>query len=303
MTELLPHVAAFLAVATPARPWPTLTPSEARAQLRAGQRPDVGAPDVPTSDQSIRGRGGNMIPLRIYGGKVDSPVLVFLHGGGWVYGDLDMADGFCRRLCDSADVTVVSVDYRLSPEAKYPLALDDASDAIDWANATFANGRRIGVVGSSAGGNLAIAACIRIRDAGAGPGGIGLHVPMCAVTDHRFDTSSYAAFADGLFLTAEDMRWYWGHYLGDPQHGDEPTASVLRADLHDMPPALVITAELDPLRDEAESYAARLVEAGGTAVVQRFDGMIHAFPVLTAFPVEQAAVIAAIGDAVDSVLR
>ena len=137
----------------------------------------------------------------------------------------------------------------------------------------------------------------------AGTARIGLQVPLCAVTDHAFDTESYRDHAVGKFLTADDMRWYWAHYLDDPAQGDDPLVSVLRADLHGMPAALVITAGLDPLRDEGEAYAHRLDAAGVATKLVRFDEMIHAFAVLSAFPEEQAALIADVAAAVDDHLR
>jgi len=307
MTELLPHVAAFLSVAAPPRPWPTLTPDEARAQLAASARGDDGAPDIAKRDLAITRPDGSLLDVRIYGeatdatDATDATVLVFLHGGGWVYGDLDMADGFCRRLADAAGVVVCSVDYRLSPEHKFPLALHDACTAIEWAHEHLAGGVPIGVIGSSAGGNLAIAATIIDRDDSSGR--IGLHIPMCAVTDHSFDTESYREHAVGKFLSADDMHWYWSHYLSDEADGSSPLVSVLRADLTGMPPALVVTAELDPLCDEGEEYARRLTDAGTPTTLVRHDGMIHAFPVLTAFPDEQARVITDVAAAVDAHLR
>ena len=304
MGELAPNATAFLKVAIPARPWWSLTPTEARAQHLASRSPDDGAPDVTTRDVSVERPDGSLLGLRVYGGAPGapaSPVLVFFHGGGWVYGDLDMADGFCRRLSVGADVTVCSVDYRLSPEHPFPRPLDDAVMAVEWAHAHLAGGRLVGVIGSSAGGNLAVASSIVDRDDGTGR--IGLQVPLCAVMDHGFDSGSYRDNADGYFLTAQDMRWYWSQYLADPAHGSNPRASVLRADLNGLPPALVITAEFDPLRDEEESYARLLSRAGVPSTLVRYDGMIHAFAALSAFPVEQARVIDDVSAAVDQFLR
>ena len=301
MGELAPNAAAFLKVAVPARPWWSLTPAEARAQHLASRRPDDGAPDVTTREVSVARPDGSSLALRVYEAAPDAPVLVFFHGGGWVYGDLDMADGFCRRLCVGAKVTVCSVDYRLSPEHRFPLPLDDACLAVAWTHSELAGGRPVGVIGSSAGGNLAVASCVVDRDDGTGR--IGLQIPLCAVMDHGFDNASYRDNADGYFLTAEDMRWYWAQYLADPAHGSNPRASVLRADLAGLPPALVITAEFDPLRDEEESYARLLSRAGVPSTLVRYDGMIHAFAALSAFPVEQARVIDDVSAAVDQFLR
>lgn len=301
MGELAPHAAAFVAVAVPASPWSSLTPTEARAQHLASRRPDTDAPSVATRDVAVPRTDGTSLNVRVYGVAGDAPVLVFLHGGGWVYGDLDMADGFCRRLAVGAGVVVCSVDYRLSPEHPFPLPLEDACLAVSWAYESLSGGRPVGVIGSSAGGNLAIASCIVDRDEGTGR--IGLQVPLCAVTDHGFDRASYRENADGYFLTADDMRWYWAQYLSDPAHGSNPRASVLRADLTGLPPALVITAEFDPLRDEGESYARLLKRSGGAASLVRYDGMIHAFAALSAFPVEQARVIEDVAAAVETYLR
>jgi acetyl esterase len=304
MTDLPPdlpeHVRAFLAVAgSPPRPWSTLTAQQARAQHLASRTPDTTAPAVPTADHSAARPDGTRLALRTYG-EGDGAVLVFLHGGGWVYGDLDMADGLCRRLTAALEVRVCSVDYRLSPEHRFPLALDDACLAVGWAVDELSGGRPLGIVGSSAGGNLAIAATLVDRDSGAGR--IALHVPMCPVTDHAFDTPSYVQGPAGAFLDAADMRWYWAQYLADPADGDNPLASVLRADLHGMPPALVVTAGLDVLRDEGEAYAHALAAAGSEVRLARFEHMVHAFPTLSAFAVEQGEVIELIGDAVE-VLR
>ena len=273
-TDLPEHVAAFLAVAgTPARPWPTLTAAEARAQHLATRKLDADPPDVPTADVEVARVDGSRLALRTYGDG-DGPVIVFLHGGGWVYGDLDMVDGPCRRLADTLGARVCSVDYRLSPEHRFPAALDDACLAVEWAHEHLSGRRPVAVAGSSAGGNLAIAATLVDRDAGTGR--IGLHVPMCPVIDAAFDTPSYAAHATGMFLSADDMRWYWGHYLADPSEAANPLASVGRADLHGMPPALVITAGHDVLRDEGEAYARDLAAAGGVVRLVRFEHMIHA---------------------------
>lgn len=303
MAPLTPESVAFLAGQAGLAPWPSLTPQAAREQHLAARRPDAGAPVVPIADDVIESTGA-AIRMRTYGTPDGRPVLVFAHGGGWVYGDLDMADGFCRRLSLGADVVVCSVDYRLSPEHPFPAALDDLRAAAAWGWEGPARRRPIGLIGSSAGGNLILATAISLRDRpGASPVDIGLQVPLCAVCDHHFDTPSYLEHADGMFLTRHDMRWYWDQYLAGGVDGSQPTVSVLRADLRRLPPTLVVTAEYDPLRDEGEAYARRLLEAGVPVQLLRFDGLLHAFAVMSAFPEAQRAVISAVSSSVDAFLR
>lgn len=301
MTPLSGETQTFLAAGSPVRPWPSLTPVEARAQALAARRPDLGAPAIATADTWVNRPDGTLLGLRVYGTPGDDPVLVFFHGGGWVYGDLDMADGFCRRLAATARVTVCSVDYRLAPEHPFPQPLDDAVLATEWAQEHLAGGRAVGIIGSSAGGNLAAATCLVARDLH-GPS-IGLQVLLCPVTNCEFDTPSYADNGIGKFLEADDMRWYWDQYLADSNDGSDPYASILRADHRALPEALVITAEHDVLRDEGEDYAERLRAAGVGTTLRRFDGLIHAFAVISAFPVAQAEVIAEVAAAVDRSLR
>ncbi|WP_276299650.1 alpha/beta hydrolase [Halorussus lipolyticus] len=224
------------------------------------------------------------IPLRVYRneglGDADSaPVLVYYHGGGWVLGTLDSIDGVCRRLARRGDCVVVSVDYRLAPEHPFPSAVDDAFTALRWVadNAEDFGGdpNRLAVGGTSAGGNLAAVTAIRARNAAesrqtARLGGLGDDAPEIArqvlcypITDHAFDTDSYAENADGPLLTEDDMRWFWDHYLRSEVDGANPYASPLRArDLAGLPPATVVTCGHDPLRDEGVAYAERLAESG-----------------------------------------
>ena len=232
-------------------------------------------------DRRIEGPAGQ-IPLRIYTprGKGPHPVLVYFHGGGWVIGSLDTHDGTCRQLANGAGCVVVSVDYRLAPEHKFPAGPEDAYAATRWvadnAGALGVDPKRIAVGGDSAGGNLAAVVSLMARDR-SGPGLI-FQLLVYPVTDARFDTPSYVENADGYFLTMDAMKWFWGLYLAAPNDGANPYASPLRAsDLAGLPPALVITAEYDPLRDEGEAYAARLEEAGTSARLSRYDGMIHGF--------------------------
>ncbi len=301
MTPLSPEAQAFLAAGGPARPWPSLTPTQARAQALAARRPDTGAPAVDSLDATIPRADGSSLAVRVYRASDDDPVLVFFHGGGWVYGDLDMADGFCRRLSVRARVTICSVDYRLAPEHPFPAPLDDAVLATTWASDHLAAGRPVGVLGSSAGGNLAAATCLVARDHHGPP--IGLQVLLCPVTDCRFTSESYAENAVGKFLEADDMRWYWAQYLAGDGLADDPHVSVLGAEPNGVAPALVITAEHDVLRDEGEAYAKRLGEAGVEMRLRRFDGLIHAFAVMSAFPLAQAEAIEEITIAIDRWLR
>jgi acetyl esterase len=205
-------------------------------------------------------------------------VLVYLHGGGWVVGSLETHDGVCRALASRTPCVVAAVDYRLAPEHRFPAAVEDAWAATAWvaehAASIGGDPDRIAVGGDSAGGTLATACAIRARDHGLR---LALQLLVYPVTDHRFDTASYEECAEGYGLTRDAMRWYWAQYLG-PDDGSSPEASPLRAaDLAGLAPAHVVTAEYDPLRDEAEAYAARLEEAGVPVRLDRCEGLIHGF--------------------------
>lgn len=258
------------------------TPAEAREAMRtrtAGLGPVEEVTRV--ADHRVPVEGGE-IAVRVYypDGAGPHPVLVLYHGGGWVIGDLYTHDGICRSLVRAAGCAVASVDYRLAPEFKYPVAAEDSYAALRWvvnrAGALGVDPGRVAVGGDSAGGNLATVVALMARDRG-GPS-IAYQVLIYPVTDHRFDTPSYAENATGYLLTAEAMRWFWGHYLARDDQGAEPYASPLRAgSLAGLPPALVLTAECDPLRDEGEAYAARLRDAGVPVTVTRYAGMFHGF--------------------------
>jgi acetyl esterase len=258
------------------------SPEEARAGMRqrtAGLGPVE--PVARVEDHAVPAEGGR-IALRAYtpAGTGPFPVLVFFHGGGWVIGDLDTHDGICRALANHAGCLVASVDYRLAPEHRYPTAAEDAYAATRWvaANAARLGGdaRRLAVGGDSAGGNLATVTALMARDRG-GPA-LALQLLIYPVTHHAFDTASYRDCADGYLLTREAMRWFWSHYLARPEDGRQPYASPLLApSLAGLPPALVLTAEYDPLRDEGEAYAARLREAGVSVTLTRYSGMVHGF--------------------------
>ncbi len=264
-------------------PGPAITemsPTEARELYRTMRpaNPELAVGRV--TDRSIAGADGD-IGLRIYTptGEGPHPVLVNFHGGGWVIGDLDTADGVCRDLCNTAQCVVVSVDYRLAPEHVFPAAPDDAYAATCWAadNQAVLNGNgKIGVCGESSGGNLAAVVCLKARDE-AGPQ-IDFQLLLYPVVDCDMTRQSYVDNGSGYFLETDTMVWFWNHYCPDLERRKDPAASPLLAESHgNLPPALVVTAEFDPLRDEGGLYAETLQAAGGDAQVVCYDGLVHDF--------------------------
>jgi len=243
--------------------------------------------DLTVRDLSIPGPDGPATPLavRTYTPPAQArddglPVLVYVHGGGWVRGDLDTHDGLCRLLAEAADCVVVSVDYRRAPEHPFPTPVHDVYAATEWAAAyagiVGGDGDRIAVGGDSAGGNLAAAVTLLARERD-GPE-ISHQVLLYPVTDYAFDTDSYAENAEGYLLSRASMRWYWARYLDDEVDGANPYASPLRApDLSGLPSATVVTAGYDPLRDEGAAYADRLREAGVSVTHANYPGMVHVF--------------------------
>jgi acetyl esterase/lipase len=228
------------------------------------------------------------VAVRVYEPAPAVGTLVYFHGGGWVAASLDTHDGVCRALAVRAGCRVVSVDYRLAPEHRFPAALEDAWDATVWA--TELDDGPVAVGGDSAGGNLAAVVALRARDHGLP---LALQILVYPVLDRDFDRPSYLSFATGYGLTRDAMSWYWDQYLGPSGNGSAPEASPLRAAaLTGVAPALVITAEFDPLRDEGEEYAARLDKAGVPVTLSRYDGQIHGF-------FRMPAVIARAEDALD----
>jgi acetyl esterase len=232
-------------------------------------------------ERTIPGAGGEM-PTRIYMpyGTGPFPVLVYLHGGGWVIGDLEAYDATCRALTNAAGCLVVAMEYRLAPEHKFPAAPEDCYAAICWvaANAVAIGGdpRRLAIGGDSAGGNLTAVVAQIARDRG-GPA-LVYQLLVYPVTNYGYDTASYRENAEGYLLTKDAMVWFWNRYLRSATDGNNPLASPLQAnDLHGLPPAMVLTAEFDPLRDEGEAYAIRLQEAGVPVTLKRYAGTIHGF--------------------------
>lgn len=249
----------------------------------AWRRSYAGRPEATAKveDRTLVSPAGELA-LRVYTpeGQAPFPVLVFLHGGGWATGDLDTMDTPLRALTNRAGCVIVSVDYRLAPEHKFPAAIEDAYTATCWvaknASAVQGDPARIAIGGDSSGGNLAAAVALMARDRG--EPSLIYQLLLCPVTNHDFNTASYQENGDRYLLTKNSMMWFWNHYLKDEDDGRNPYASPLQAqDLSGLPPALVITAEYDPLRDEGEAYAARLQKAGVSVVTKRYEGMIHGF--------------------------
>ncbi|HVN06912.1 MAG TPA: alpha/beta hydrolase [Bryobacteraceae bacterium] len=265
-------------------PIETMSPEDARRaaidalKQLAGQPVDVASvedAEIPGPESPVR--------IRIYkpSGSAPFACLVYFHGGGWVLCDLNTHDVVCRAIARQSGAVVVAVDYRLAPEHRFPAAVDDSYAAVVWAAANAAqlqiDPACIAVAGDSAGGNLSAVMCLKSRDAGGPP--IALQILVYPVTNLcAFDTPSYQEFAEGYYLSRSEMEWFRGHYLAKREDGQHPYASPLLAqDLAGLPPALVITAECDPLRDEGEAYARRLSAAGVEVSGIRYAGMIHPF--------------------------
>ncbi len=224
--------------------------------------------------------------MRIYSpdGNGRFPVIIYFHGGGWVFGNLDEADHICSAFCNKVPAIVVSVDYRLSPENKCPKAIEDGYDALLWVknNIEKYNGNlnHIGVVGESAGANIAAIITQISRDK-KGPN-ISFQLLICPVTDlSNFNTDSYNKFGNGIWLSKQNMEYYADQYLRNrEQAADQYISPLLTQNLKNLPPAHIITAEFDILRDDGEKYAKRLSEAGNAVTYKQYKGMIHAFILL-----------------------
>jgi acetyl esterase len=265
----------------PLPPWSELDAVSFRAMMGAGRFP---APPLPLAEvigSEIPGPAGP-IPVRIYRASLEEhqPAIVYFHGGGFVIGDLESHDGTCQRLCHNIGCTVVSVDYRLAPEHVYPAAVDDSFAATQWvatnAHLLKIDPTRIAVAGDSAGGNLAAVVAIMARDKG-GPA-ICHQLLTYPVTDMGFRSASYVTNGEGYFLTKDMMVWFGDQYVPAGHPIEDPLLSpIYAADLSKLPPATVITAEFDPLRDEGEAYAKRLTEAGVPTKLIRYDGVFHGF--------------------------
>ena len=260
----------------------SLTPEEGRNSYRMLMAlGGAGNESVAVTDRTVPGPAGD-IPVRVYtpDAPAPRPLIAWYHGGGHVIGDLDTYDAVCRDLAAESGAVVVSVDYRLAPEHRFPAAADDCYAATQWvaehASELGADASRLAVAGESAGGNLAAVVSLLARERG-GPA-IAFQALIYPATDLTRSHPSVQENGEGYLLTAKGMEWFNDHYLGPDGDPKDPHASPLFAeDLSGLPPALVVTCEYDPLRDEGEAYAARLRDAGVPVELRRYDGQIHGF--------------------------
>ncbi|KAB8060738.1 alpha/beta hydrolase fold domain-containing protein [Janthinobacterium sp. FT14W] len=280
--SLDPQVAAFLALANDAPPPASL--ADLRAATETGLRQLHGPLEDVASIRDYVLPGEHALTVRAYvpaGADTGKPLpaIVFAHGGGWCLCSLDLYDNPCRALANATGCVIFSVDYRLAPEHKFPVPLNDFYSALCWVAqhgaALGIDVNRLAVGGDSAGGNLAAAAALMARDQ-AGPA-LAHQLLLYPALDFAFDTPSYQRYADGHSLTREAMRFCWSAYLNEPAEGAQPYAAPLRAtSLKDLPPATVLVCEYDPLHDEGEAYARYLRDDGVAAQCVQLDGMIHA---------------------------
>ncbi len=271
---LHPQAVAFLKLmddgTTPAEPDIAVMRAATRENPHRGIGPDLAA---------VEDRTVGDIPIRVYRPEAGVlPALVYFHGGGWSIGGLDSADPLCRRLAAEAGCVVVSVDFRLAPEHPFPAAIEDAcavtADVVRRADHYEVRPDAVAVAGDSSGGNLAAVTARLARD-----DGIALvhQLLICPNTDSGLDSPSFAEFAEGYGLSAATMAWYLGHYIGSADRADPRIAPLRAADLAGLPPATVLTAEYDILRDEGEAYSRALAAAGVPVELRRYDGMPHNF--------------------------
>jgi acetyl esterase len=276
-----PQIATLLERVNAAPPLSAGTPEEGREAFRTlNALAAQFAPEIEVG--SVEDVSTGPVPMRIYRPPGDAlATLLFLHGGGFVIGDLDSYDAQCRVLCSRAGVTVVSADYRLAPEHPFPAGAEDALAALEWVAANEPGPFAIG--GDSAGGNLSAVT------AQAWDGDLALQLLIYPVTDMLTERASLEENGEGLFLTRDDMEWFNGHYLGGDENlrSDPRVSPALAEDLSGLPPALIYTAQYDPLRDDGDAYAEALSAAGVRVVHRRFDGLIHGFFALG--PLSQAA--------------
>jgi acetyl esterase len=279
---LHPQCKAFLdqLAAMGGRPMHEMTPAEARG---LGLPPELAGPERPVHsvvNRTVPG-GGGQVPVRVYtptsGRRL--PGLIYFHGGGFILGTLDSCDRVCRDLAHLSGRVVVSVDYRLAPEHPFPAAVEDACAAtkyvLEHAGEFGIDENQIAIGGESAGANLAAVTALKLRGTGARP--LTFQLLVYPQVDFLDDSPSMREFANGHFITSDLLAYFERHYLGSAQDRRHQDASPLSADLRGLPAAFVVTAECDPLRDQGETYARKLAEAGVPVTQKRYDGMIHPF--------------------------
>jgi acetyl esterase len=280
-----PQAAALIALMAQRQipPTHTLTPADARRMYL--ERRFFSQPEPPAVAEVRALKSAAGVPLRLYrpaGSDASAllPVVVYFHGGGWTMGDLDTHDVLCRQLCNGAGVAVVSVDYRMGPEHRFPAAVDDCVEATRWVRLQSAalgiDPQRVAVGGDSAGGNLAAVVSLVLRDAGDAP--LAFQLLIYPATDMRCTAASHTRNGQGYVLTADTVAYFRGHYMPDPAEWPDWRASpLLAADHSRLPPALVLTAGYDPLVDEGRAYADKLSAAGTTCQYVCFERQIHGF--------------------------
>jgi acetyl esterase/lipase len=295
---VLEPAAAEFAAATANPPYLfDLGPVEGRKAVDEVQSGDVAKPEVDEEWVTVPGGPTGSVRARIVkpaGSTGSLPVIVYIHGAGWVFGNAHTHDRLVRELAVGVGAAVVFPEYDLSPEARYPVAIEQNYAVARWVVTDGASegldASRIGVAGDSVGGNMSAALTLMAKERGDVP--LLQQVLFYPVTDASFDTGSYHQFAEGFFLRRDAMQWFWDQYTTDPQQRAEITASPLRAtveQLTGLPPALVITGEADVLRDEGEAYANKLRAAGVPVTSVRYQGIIHDFVMLNALRGTHAA--------------
>ena len=300
------HTQEFVDSLAGAPPIYTLSPADARSVLARAQSIPVGKPSAQTEDIALPVGPTGSVPIRVIrpvGATAVLPVVMYFHGGGWVLGDRDTHDRLVREIAVGAQAAVVFVDYARAPEARYPVAIEQAYAATRYVADNAAelgiDPLRLAVAGDSVGGNMAAAVTL-IAKQRRGPN-IAFQLLFYPVTDSGFDTPSYNQFADGPWLTKRAMEWFWDAYLPDPAVRKQPTATPLNASLDQLaslPEALVIVDENDVLRDEGEAYARKLSDAGVRVISVRYNGTIHDFVMLNALadtPATRGAIAQAVG--------
>ncbi|HAT30687.1 MAG TPA: alpha/beta hydrolase [Janthinobacterium sp.] len=289
LTGVEHNTAKFLQALEGSKPLETMTPADARAALVGAQAaPKVALPAADVSEKTIRVNGSDLklTIVRPVGSKQKIlPAFMYFHGGGWVLGDFPTHERLVRDLVAGSDAVAVFVNYTLSPEAGYGIAIEQAYAATKWVaehgKEINVDGKRLAVAGNSAGGNIAAVVALMAKEKVAPA--LRSQVLLCPVTDANFDTPSYKQFANGYFLTKDLMMWFWDNYTTDANARKQIYASPLQAtteQLKGLPPTLILTAEFDVLRDEAEAYGRKLDAAGVNVKSVRYNGMIHDFGLL-----------------------